>query len=148
MLASKNRFWAAKTLSKIGANLDPINPYFEVQVGLHVGGGLGSPGAPEDIFLEAPTRCPKPLQNETPPVIILHKESLLKGFQKVSKMMSYMGGFWEACWGLQKVSSGAPAPPAPKMEPNLDHKKSMYSAQVELRFGTHVGAQNKNHRKF
>ena len=146
MLASKNRFWAAKTPSKIGAKLDPINSYFEVQVGLHVGGGLGSPGAPEDIFLEAPTRCPKPLQNETPPVIILHKESLLKGSQKASKMISYMRGFWEACWGLQNVSSGAPPPP--KMEPNLDPKKSMYSAQVGLRFGTHVGAQDKNHQKF
>ena len=111
MLASKNRFWAAKTPSKIGAKLDPINSYFGVQVGLHVGGGLGSPGAPEDIFLEAPTRWPKPLQNETPPVIILHEESLLKGSQKASKMISYMRGFWEACWSLQNVSSGAPAPP-------------------------------------
>ena len=77
MLASKNRFWAAKTPSKIGAKLDPINSYFEVQVGLHVEGGLGSPGAPEDIFLEVPRSFRKPFQNETHPVIFLHKEPLL-----------------------------------------------------------------------
>ena len=111
-----------------------------------LGGGLGSPGAPEDIILEAPTRCPKPLQNETPPVIILHKESLLKGSQKVSKMISYMKGFWEACWNLQKLSSGAPAHPQDGAQ--IGPKKSMYSAQVGLRFGTHVGTQDKNHRKF
>ena len=72
--------------------------------------GLHTIGGPT-IFLEAPTTFPKPFQNETPPDNILHKESLLKGSQKASKMISYMRGFWEACWSLQNVSSGAPAPP-------------------------------------
>ena len=33
-------------------NLDPINRYFETQVGLHFGGGLGGHVAPQSTCLE------------------------------------------------------------------------------------------------
>ena len=96
MLASKNRFWGAKTPSKIGAKLDPINSYFEVQVGLHVGGGSWQPRAAGGHFFGGSNKVPKTSPKCDPPSYhvtsgILTKR-VPKGFQNNILYERVLGG--------------------------------------------------------
>ena len=59
-----SRAWAAKTLPRWVPTWASKNHFFEAQVDLHFGGGLGGPWAPQSIFLEAQEIPQNPLKIE------------------------------------------------------------------------------------
>ena len=104
MLASKS-ILGRQDPSKIGAKLDPINSYFEVQVGFHVGGILAARGRRRTFFWRLQQASQNPSKMRPP-----------EGFGRLV--------------GASKKCPLAPQPPPPRWSPTWTPKKQCIAPKL------------------
>ena len=108
--------------------------FFEAQVGLHFGGGLGDPGRHKPFF-SRPKSLPKTPSKIGSLGITFSEQkgkfSYSKTFLFVPKKSFqetlFLRGFWEGSWASKKMVCGAQGrQDPPKMEANLDLEKLVF----------------------